>query len=60
MSRKVDNGMLMIEHHLGESKMSEGEYERRLWPEYQLHPASGGRVFVARTAGAGYVSQELG
>jgi hypothetical protein len=52
--------MLLVEHHSGESEMSDGEYERRLWPEDQLRPATGGRMFVARMAGTGYVRRELG
>ncbi len=60
MSREVANDMLLVEHHSGESEMSDGEYERRLWPEDQLRPATGGRMFVARMAGTGYVHRELG
>ena len=60
MSREVANDMLLVEHHSGESKMSDGEYERRLWPEDQLRPATGGHMFVARMAGTGYVCRELG
>ena len=60
MSRKVANDMLLVEHHSDESEMSDGEYERRLWPEDQLRPVTGGCVFVARTAGTGYVWRELG
>ena len=52
--------MLLVEHHSGESEMSDGEYERRLWPEDQLRPVTGGRMFVARMAGTGYVRRELG
>jgi hypothetical protein len=46
--------MLFVEHHSGESEMDDDEYERRLWPADRLRPATGGRVFVARTAGNGY------
>ena len=60
MSREVANDLLLVEHHSGESKMSDDEYEQRLWPEDQLRPATGGRVFVAWTAGMGYVCRELG
>ena len=62
MSHEIANDMLLVEHHSGESKMSDGEYERRrrLWPEDQLHPATGGRVFVAWTAGTGYICRDLG
>jgi hypothetical protein len=60
MSCGVANDMLLVEHHSGESEMSDGEYERRLWPEDQLRPATGGRMFVARMAGTGYVRRELG
>ena len=56
MSREVTNTMLLS----GESEMSGDEYERRLWPEDQLHPVTGGRVFVARMAGTGYMRRELG
>jgi hypothetical protein len=52
--------MLLVEPHSGESEMSEDEYERRLCPEDQLCTATGGRVFVARMAGTGYVRRELG
>ena len=44
MLREIANDMLLVEHHSGESKMSKGEYERRLWPENLLRPATGGRV----------------
>ena len=54
-SRETDNGMLMVEHHSGEREMDDDEYERRLWPADRLRPATGGRVFVAWTAGTGYV-----
>jgi hypothetical protein len=60
MSCGVANDMLLVEHHSGESEMSDGEYERRLWPEDQLRPATGGCMFVARMAGTGYVRRELG
>ena len=60
MSREVTDDMLLVEHHLGESEMSDGEYERHLWMEDQLHPVTGGCVFVARMAGTGYVRRELG
>ena len=53
--REMDNDMLFVEHHSGESEMDDDEYERRLWPTDQLRPATGGRVFVARTARNGYV-----
>ena len=36
MSCEVANDMLLVEHHSGESEMSDDEYERRLWPEDQL------------------------
>jgi len=49
----MDNDMLMLEHHSGESEMDDDEYERRLWPADRLRPATGGRVFVARTAALG-------
>ena len=60
MSREVTNTMLLVEHHSVESEMSDDEYEQCLWPEDQLHPATGGCVFVARMAGTGYVWRELG
>ena len=60
MSREVANDMLLVEHHSGESKMSNGEYERLLWPEDQLRPATGGCVFAARTADTGYIRRDLG
>ena len=55
MSREVDNDMLMAEHHSGESKMSNEEYEHHLWREDQLRPVTGGHLFEARTVGTGYV-----
>ena len=60
MSREVENDMLLVEHHSGESKMDDDEYERRLWPAGRLRPATGGHVFVARAAGNGYVHRVLG
>jgi hypothetical protein len=60
MSRATANDMLLVGHHSGESEMSDGEYERRLWPGDQLHPATGGRKFTARTAGTGYGRRDLG
>jgi hypothetical protein len=60
MSREIANDMLLVEHHLSESEMSDGEYERRLWPEDQLRLATGGRVFAARTVGTGYIRRDLG
>ena len=60
MSRQVANDMLLVEHHSGESEMSDDEYERCLWPEDQLSPVTGGRVFVAWTADTGYVHREVG
>ncbi len=54
-SRETDNDMLMVEHQSGEREVDDDEYERRRWPVDQLRPATGGRVFVARTAGTGYV-----
>ena len=53
--RETDNDMLMVEHHSGESEMDDDEYERRLWPAELFRPAAGGRVFVARMVGTGYV-----
>ena len=58
--RELDNDMLFVEHHSGESEMDDEEYEQRLWPADSLHPATGGPVFVARTAGNGYVRGVLG
>ena len=55
VSHEVDNDMLTVMHHSGESEMSNKEYERRLWREDQLHPMTGGRLFEARTVGTGYV-----
>ena len=54
-SREMDNDLLMVEHHSGEGEMDDDEYERRLWPADRLRPARGGREFVVRTAGTGYV-----
>ena len=51
----MDNDMLMLEHHSGESEMDDNEYEQCLWPADRLRPAAGGRVFLAQTAGTGYV-----
>ena len=52
---EVENDMLFMEHHSGESEMDNDEYEQRLWPADRLRPATGGCVFVARMAGNGYV-----
>ncbi len=60
ISCEVDNNMLMVEHHSGESKMSDEEFERHLWRRDQLHPVSGGRVFAAQTVGTGYVCRDVG
>ena len=60
MSREVANDLLLLEHHSGESKMSDDEYKQRLWPADQLRPATGGRVFVARMEGSRYVHIVLG
>ena len=51
----MENEMLMVEYHSGESEVDDDEYERRLWPADRLRPATGGRVFEVRTLGAGYV-----
>jgi hypothetical protein len=59
-SCELDNDMLFMEHHSVESKMDDDEYEQRLWPADRLRPATGGRVFVARAAGNGYVRGVLG
>jgi hypothetical protein len=55
MSRTVENDMLMVEHHSGESKMSDDEFEGCLWREDQLRPVTGGCIFAAWTTGTGYV-----
>ena len=60
MSREIVNDMLLVEHHSGESEMSDGEYERRLWPEDQLRPTTSGCVFTARMAGTGCIRRDLG
>ena len=60
MSREITNDILLAEHHSGESEMSDREYEHRVWPEDQLRPATGRRVFAARTAGTGYIHRDLG
>ena len=60
MSRKVGNNMLLVEHHSGESKMDDDEYERRLWLADRLRPATSGRVLVVRATGNGYVLSVLG
>ena len=60
MSREVTNDLLLVEHHSGESEMSDDEYEQCLWLEDQLRLATGGHVFVAQTAGTGYMRRELG
>jgi len=57
VSREIDNDMLVVEHHSGESKMSNEEFDRGLWREDQLRPATGGRVFEARMVGTGYMHQ---
>jgi len=60
MLREVDNDMLLVEHHSGESEMSDKEFEHHLWRRDQLRPASGGRVFAARMVGTSYVHQDVG
>jgi hypothetical protein len=60
MLREIANDILLVEHHSGEREMSNGEYERRLWPEDQLRPVTVGHVFAARTAGTGYIRRDLG
>jgi len=60
MSHEIANDMLLVEHHSGDSEMSDGEFERRLWPEDQLRPATGGRVFTAWTVGTGYIHCDVG
>ena len=57
MYRAICNDMLMVEHHLGEGKMSDSEYERNLRSEDQLRPETGGHLFEAQTVGTGYVRQ---
>ena len=51
------NDLLMVEHHTGEGKMSNEEYERSRWSADQLCPEAGGRKFEPRTVGSGYVQQ---
>ena len=51
--------MLMVEHHLGEGKMSDEEYERNLWNEDQLHLEAGGCKFEPQMVGTSYVRQYL-
>ena len=60
MLREIENNMLLVEHHSGESEISDEEFECHLWQEDQLRPASGGRVFSARTVGTRYVHQDVG
>ena len=60
MLRAVENDMLMVGHHSGESEMSDDEFEGRLWWDGQLCLVTGGRVFAARTAGTGYVRRDVG
>jgi hypothetical protein len=55
VSCEIDNDMLMVAYHLGESEMSDEEYEGSLWREDQLHPVTGGRLFEAWTVGTSYV-----
>jgi len=59
MLREVKYDMLLVEHHSGESEMSDEEFEQSLWREDQLRPVTGGRVFGARTVGTGYVRQDV-
>jgi hypothetical protein len=47
----------MVEHHSGEGKMSEEEYEWNLWSVDQLHPEVGGCEFKPCTVGTRYVQQ---
>ena len=53
--REICNDMLMVEHHSGESEMSDEEHERSLWREDQLRPVTGGCLFEARTIGTSYM-----
>jgi hypothetical protein len=59
VSHEVENVMLLVEHHSGESEMSDEEFECHLWMGDQLCPATGGRVFRARTVGTGYMSRDV-
>jgi hypothetical protein len=59
VSCEVKNDMLLVEYHSGESEMSDKEFERHLWREDQLRPATGGRLFEARTVGTGYMCQDV-
>jgi hypothetical protein len=59
MSGEVKNDMLLVEHHSGESDMSNEEFEHRLWREDQLCPANGGRLVKAQTVGTSYVHQDV-
>ena len=59
MLQEVENDMLLVEHHLGESKMSNEEFERHLWREDQLHLATGGCLFEARMVDTGYMRQDV-
>ena len=52
--------MLLMEHHSGESEMSDDEYEQHLWPADRLRPATGGHVFVVRAVRNGYKRCVLG
>ena len=57
--REIKNDMLLVEHHSGRSEMSDEEFQRRLWPEDQLCPATGGRLFEAWTVGTGYMREDV-
>jgi hypothetical protein len=59
VAHEVENDMLLAEHHSRESKMSNEEIEHRLWRKDQLRPATGGRLFEARTVGTSYVCQDV-
>jgi hypothetical protein len=56
---KIENDMLLVEHHSGESEMSNEEFMRRVWPEDQLCPATGGHLFDAWTVGTGYMHEDV-
>jgi hypothetical protein len=43
----------MVEHHSGEGKMSDEEYERNLWSEDQVRPEAGGHSLSLGWSGPG-------
>jgi hypothetical protein len=56
--RETFNDLLEVEWMRGDSEMTEEEYTEGRYPRDQLRPETGGRYFLARFVGAGYVRVE--